>query len=142
MVRHPVFDALNSFLHPRPRERPLSPDDRQFLQRFEQIVEQQACKHEFTTVAAAEMMGLSRMHLNRRLRVLTGQTTHDHILARRLEVACALLTQGLSVRFVARAVGFNSGPHFARAFRKRYGIIPSAIRAIRSAPPRRKEDRG
>ncbi len=129
MVRHSVFDALNRFLHPRPRERPLSADDRQFLQRFEQIVEQQACKHEFTTAVAADIMGLSRMHLSRRLRLLTGQATHGYILARRLEVSCTLLNQARPVRSVARAVGFNSGPHFAKAFRKRYGISPSVFRA-------------
>jgi AraC-like DNA-binding protein len=132
MVRHSFFDALSRFLHPRPRERPLSADDRQFLERFEQIVEQQACTREFTTAAAADAMGLSRMHLSRKLQVLVGRTTHDYILARRLEIARTLLTQPLPVRFVANSVGFRSCSHFAKAFRKKFEVTPSTFQARQS----------
>ena len=140
MVRHPVFDALNRFLHPRPSERPISADDRRFLRQFEQIVEQQACTHEFTTAAAAAAVGMSRMHLNRKLRALAGRSTHDYILARRLEIARTLLTQPLPVRFVADSVGFKSGSHFAKAFRKRFGVTPSAFQTSESLERRSMEE--
>ncbi|HTA15740.1 MAG TPA: helix-turn-helix transcriptional regulator [Solirubrobacteraceae bacterium] len=55
----------------------------------------------------------------------------EDLLARRLNVGAQLLVEqpGIPVRDVARLVGFRQAPHFAKAFRRRYGLTPAAFRA-------------
>jgi len=129
MARNPVFEALNRLLHPRPMKPSISARNREFLDQFRDIVAHQQSNPDFTTEDAAASLGMSRMHLNRKLRVLTGQSTHDYILGKRLEDACALLSQPLPIAFIATSVGFKSSSHFAKAFREKFGVTPSEYRA-------------
>ncbi len=59
------------------------------------------------------------------------RTFREDLLSRRLSVAAQLLIEqpAISVRDVARLVGFRQAPHFAKAFRRRYGLTPAAFRA-------------
>jgi AraC family transcriptional regulator of adaptative response / methylphosphotriester-DNA alkyltransferase methyltransferase len=59
------------------------------------------------------------------------RTFREDLLSRRLSVAAQLLMEqpAISVRDVARLVGFRQAPHFAKAFRRRYGLTPAAFRA-------------
>jgi AraC-like DNA-binding protein len=55
---------------------------------------------------------------------------HDDLTARRMTAATELLSQpAISVRDVARLVGYSRPSHFARAFRCRHGVSPTAFRA-------------
>lgn len=58
-------------------------------------------------------------------------TFHEDLLSRRLNVAAQLLIEqpAIPVRDVARLVGFRQAPHFAKAFRRRYGLTPASFRA-------------
>jgi len=61
-----------------------------------------------------------------------GQTTfREDLLTRRMRAAAQLLVeqQSIPVRDVARIVGYRQAPHFAKAFRGRYGLSPAAFRA-------------
>jgi transcriptional regulator GlxA family with amidase domain len=128
MSGNPVFDALSRFLHPKRLNAPLSAADKRFLSRFRATVTQHQSEPDFTTTAAAANVGMSRMHLNRRLRELTGQSTHEYILGMRLEAARKLLPKPLPVARIARSVGFKSDSHFAQAFRKEFGAPPTVYR--------------
>jgi len=60
-----------------------------------------------------------------------GQTSfHEDLLQRRMSVAAQLLAgqPGLGVREVAHLVGYRQPSHFARAFRRRYGLSPAHFR--------------
>jgi AraC-like DNA-binding protein len=111
-----------------------TPRDREFLEKFSCVVTQHCSDPAFTTAVAATILGMSRMHLNRRLRHLTGRSTHECILERRMAIARSMLTQPLPVAFVAQSVGFRSVSHFSKAFRRRIGMPPSVYRAKRSLP--------
>jgi transcriptional regulator GlxA family with amidase domain len=132
MARNPAFDVLKHFRHPSPLKAPISAHDQKLLDCFREAVERHQSDPEFTTVVAAASVGLSRMHLNRKLRALTGRSTHEYIQGMRLEEARALLSQPLSVASIARSCGFKNGSHFARVFRERFGVAPSAYRANKS----------
>ncbi len=57
-------------------------------------------------------------------------TFRDDLLARRMGAAAALLSQpAIQVRDVARLAGYRQSPHFARAFRRHYGVSPTVFRA-------------
>jgi AraC-like DNA-binding protein len=134
MARHPVFDVLKHFLHPGPSKHPLSARDQKLLEDFREAVERHQSDPKFTTALAAASVGMSRMHLNRKLRALTGRSTHEYIRERRLEEARALLSQPLTVASIASLCGFKNGSHFARVFRERFGVAPSAYRARQALP--------
>lgn len=60
-----------------------------------------------------------------------GETTfQEELLARRMTAAAELLIEqrAISVRDVARLVGYRQAPHFAQAFRQRYGQSPARFR--------------
>ena len=70
-------------------------------------------------------VGLSRVHIHRKLKELTGQSARDFIRNIRLEQAKILLKQKkLTISQVADAVGFVSLSHFSASFREFYGISP------------------
>lgn len=129
MERNPIFGAVDRFLHPKPPKPIPSEGDREFLERFRALVVKHYPDPEFTTEAAAAHVQLSRMHLNRKLRALTGQSTHEFIRTMRLEAARDLLPDPLPVARIARSVGFKSDSHFAQAFREKFGTPPSVYRA-------------
>ena len=60
-----------------------------------------------------------------------GETTfQEDLLARRMTAAAELLIKqrAIPVRDVARLVGYRQAPHFARVFRRRYGLSPARFR--------------
>ncbi len=129
MASSSVMDTLNRLLFPQtPKARP-SASDQQFLDRFRTMVSEHYSDPDFTTAAAAENVEMSRMHLNRKLRELTGLSTHEFIKTMRLEAARDLLPKSLPVAFIAHSVGFKSSSHFAGAFRQKFGTTPSEFRA-------------
>lgn len=80
-----------------------------------------------TDLAAAA--GLSAFHFARAFRALTGLPPHRYLTAVRLRHAARLLREGAAVTYTCFEAGFGSLAHFTTAFRKRYGIAPSAVRS-------------
>jgi AraC-like DNA-binding protein len=135
MASSDLLGTLGRFLSPRVRKLPPSPRDLEFLAQFRKTVEEHLPDGDFTTSAAAANVELSRMHLNRKLRALTGQSTHKFIQTARLEAARRMLSEQLPIGEVARAVGFKSTSHFSRVFRQRFGHPPSSLRPQQSPKP-------
>jgi AraC-like DNA-binding protein/effector-binding domain-containing protein len=85
---------------------------------------------DLSLAALADQAGLSAFHLHRVFSAAAGETPKQFTLRLRLGRAAAmLLTTGDSVLDVALSCGFQSHEAFCRAFRKRFGIAPSAYRA-------------
>lgn len=102
--------------------------DREFLAAVAEIIQAHLGDPGFDTREAAQEMSMSRMHLHRKLRALTGCSTRQYITARRLERARQLLGgKALRVCDVAGKVGFRSPSYFARAFARIYGVYPSEL---------------
>ena len=82
----------------------------------------------------AAVAHFSAFHFHRLFRAWTGETLGDYLRRRRVEKgALRLLMQpGSGVLEVALAVGFGSGEAFARAFKLRFGVTPSAWREGRN----------
>lgn len=75
---------------------------------------------------AAEV-GISRVHLYRKLKELTNQSTRDFIRNIRLKQAEILLKseKNYSMSEIAQLVGFNNTTYFSNAFKELYGVSPS-----------------
>ena len=103
-----------------------SPDQR-LLQRILKVVNDNLSNPELTSEMIADKVGLSRVHLYRKLKELTNQTARSYIRNIRLAKAAELLTQRkMSIAEVAYEVGFSSPNNFATAFKEMYGLTPTA----------------
>ena len=73
----------------------------------------------------ANEVGISRVHLHRKMKELTGQTPHEFILSIRLKQAAQLLAnQGMNITEVMYACGFNNSASFSTIFKRFYGVSP------------------
>lgn len=86
---------------------------------------------ELATLAAEA--GVHRAHLCRAFRAATGETIGAYSRRLRLEAADAMIPSDLSIAEIAAATGFYDQAHFARCFRRQYGVAPSARRAQRTS---------
>ena len=74
----------------------------------------------------ASEVGVSRVHLHRKLRQLTNQTTRDLIRNQRITIAAKLLKEkNMPISEVAYSVGFSSPAHFTTSFKAMFGMSPS-----------------
>ena len=83
----------------------------------------------------AANVGMSRVHMHRKLKELTNQSARDFIRSIRLKQAANLLREkNLSVSEVAYATGFSNLSHFSNTFRDFYGISPSEYKEQHKRP--------
>jgi AraC family transcriptional regulator, glycine betaine-responsive activator len=77
----------------------------------------------------ARRAGLSPRQLQRMFRQYLDMAPHQYYLGLRLDRARDLLVHtGMSIMDVMVACGFESSPHFSKAYRERFGHAPSAAR--------------
>lgn len=73
----------------------------------------------------SEHVGLSRVHMHRKLKELTNQSARDFIKNIRLKQAGILLGEKkLNISEVAYALGFSNLSHFSTTFKDFYGVSP------------------
>ena len=101
-----------------------SPDEK-LLERVMNSINNHLNDSDLSVDMIAEDVGISRVHLHRKMKELTGQTPHDFIRNIRLKQAANLLaTQGMNVTEVMYACGFSNSASFSTIFKKFYGMSP------------------
>jgi AraC-like DNA-binding protein len=88
-------------------------------------------RRRLTLAAVAGALSSSPRQLQRAYSQFGEITFHEDLYARRMSAAAQLLVEQRSIPVgqVARLVGYRQAPHFARAFRCRYGVSPAVFRA-------------
>ncbi|WP_316396269.1 AraC family transcriptional regulator [Bradyrhizobium sp. 33ap4] len=77
----------------------------------------------------ASVACLSRFHFARAFKQAVGQSPHRYVIARRLERAEVLLTEGETALVeIALSLRFSSQANFSRAFRQSTGMAPGQYR--------------
>lgn len=103
-----------------------SPDDK-LLERIMKVINKNLSNPELNVEMISTEVGISRVHLHRKLKELTNQSTRDLIRNVRLQQAASLLSsKKLTVSEVATATGFANLTHFSTIFKETYGMPPMA----------------
>jgi len=85
-------------------------------------------REEHSLRSLSRSVGMSPFHFARLFRSLVGVPPGRYLLFTRLDQAYRLLRENHSVTDACFDCGFRNLSYFVRAFRKRYRILPSAIR--------------
>ena len=102
--------------------------DRQFLERFQEILTLEIDNDAITPEELARRMNMSRSQLHRKLTAVTGLSATEFLRNFRLDRAYELLQQGAgNVSEVAFLVGFVNAKHFSTSFKERFGKSPSEV---------------
>lgn len=100
--------------------------EEKLLEKVHVLINKNLANPELSVEMISNEIGISRVHLHRKLKELTNQTTRDLIRNIRLKQAADLITvKGLTVSEVAFAVGFANVNNFSVAFKELYGVSPT-----------------
>lgn len=113
-----------------PGEAALSSMDEKLLDRAVKYVENNLSRSDFSVEELSRELGISRVHLYKKLSAITGKTPIEFIRAIRLKRAALLLLEsGQNVSEVAFQVGFNNPKYFSKYFKEEFGALPSVYQA-------------
>ncbi|MEL6820128.1 MAG: hybrid sensor histidine kinase/response regulator transcription factor [Calditrichota bacterium] len=119
---------LNDWLK-RGEQLPVSSTEAEFLKKLREALEENLANEQFGIDQLADLLGIGKRQLQRKIRALTNETAGSLIRAARLEKAKHLLENNAgTVSEIAYDVGFNHLSYFARCYRERFGISPSDVR--------------
>ena len=108
----------------------ISPLDKKLIDKILKIVNEKLSDTYFSVDELGREAGLSRMHLFRKLKALTGDTPSDLIKKTRLKKSKLLIEEGeLSISDIAYDTGFSTSGNFSTAFKKFYGDTPVQYRS-------------
>ena len=97
-----------------------------FMRKFIALIEENYSDPDFSIEKGSEKLGLSRVHLYRKVKELSGITPTDFLRNYRLKKASALLKQRSgTISEVAYATGFGSPAYFSKCFKAVYNITPT-----------------
>lgn len=106
----------------------LSPIDQDFLNRFNQLIDDHLDKEDLDMVFLTDKMAMSHSTLYRKVKALTGMTVNEYVRKQKLHRTMALLRSGkYNVTEAAMMAGFNNMGHFRDSFKKEFGITPSEV---------------
>ena len=101
-----------------------TPDDA-LMQRVMEVINENIGDSDLSVDMIAQKVGISRVHLHRKMKELTNQTPHSFIRNIRLQQAAKLLKEGKqSITDVMYICGFSNSASFSTMFKNLYGCSP------------------
>lgn len=104
----------------------LSPADEELVGKAKSYVERNMSRSDLSVEELSRELGMSRVHLYKKLSSITGKTPVEFIRVLRLRRAARLLRESeLNISEIAYQVGINNPKYFSRYFKDEYGMLPS-----------------
>lgn len=111
-----------------PKEITVNSVDENFLNQLLEIVENKLSDESFGVESLSKAIGMSRSHLHRKLKALTGQSANIFLRSIRLQRAYQLLEQAAgSASEIAFEVGFSNPNYFFKCFKDEFGLTPGQV---------------
>lgn len=105
------------------------------LDRIMNVINRNLSNPELNVEMITKEVGISRVHLHRKLKELTNQSTRDLIRNVRLKHAAYLLeNSNYNISEITDFVGFSSLTLFSRSFKELYGVTPSEYATTKREP--------
>ncbi len=102
----------------------VSPDD-QLMKQVMAVINENIVNEDLSVDMIAKQVGISRVHLHRKMKELTNQTPHTFIRNLRLQQAAKLLRESKqSVSDVMYSCGFSNPASFSTMFKNMFGSSP------------------
>ena len=119
-------NQLKAKLKPQIRELEIESLDEKLVRAATEYVERNLDNADISVETMAEELGMSRVHLYKKLTAITDLTPSEFIRQIRLRHAEQLLSKSqLTVAEVAYKVGFNNPRYLSKYFKEMYGVMPS-----------------
>lgn len=106
-----------------------SPDEK-LMERIMKVINANLSNPNLTVEMITSEIGISRVHLHRKLKELTNQSTRNFIRNTRLNQAAKLLTESKhNITEIAELTGFANSNNFSTAFKDLFGVPPTTYMA-------------
>jgi len=100
--------------------------DKKLIEKALAYTETNMSNPDFSVEELSRELGMSRVHLYKKLTQITGKTPIEFIRIIRLKRAAQLLEESqLTVSEIAYEVGFNNPKYFRKYFKDEFGVLPS-----------------
>lgn len=78
-----------------------------------------------TIVELSRLVGINQNKLKKGFKIIYEKTIKNFLINQRMELAqIMLLKEQKSIRHIAEEVGYTNSSHFARLFKRKYGVLP------------------
>jgi signal transduction histidine kinase/ligand-binding sensor domain-containing protein/DNA-binding response OmpR family regulator len=115
----------------KPGEVSVTSMDEKLIQKALDTVEKNISNPDFSVEELSRVLGMSRVHLYKKLLSLTGKTPIEFIRTVRLKRAAQLiLTSQMRISEIAYEVGFNNPKYFSKYFKQEFGSLPSEYGSV------------
>ncbi len=104
-----------------------APETGSFYDKVYAVVKDNYTNAAFGVEDVANALGMSRVHLNRKLKAENSPSPSDLIKKMRMDLAAGMLKEGsASISEIAAKCGFSSASYFSSAFKEYFGVAPAA----------------
>ena len=115
-----------TLIDPTPSKIEITSLDEQLIDKAVKYVEDNISRSDLSVEELAREMGMSRVHLYKKISTLTGKTPIEFIRLLRLKRATQYLSESqLTIAEIAYRLGFNNPKYFSKHFKEEFGILPS-----------------
>jgi signal transduction histidine kinase/DNA-binding response OmpR family regulator/streptogramin lyase len=115
-----------SLIEPEPSHVQITSVDEKLIEQAVKYVEANMSSPDLSVEEMSKHLGMSRVHLYKRIRQVTGLTPIEFIRIMRLKRAAQLLRESQrNVSEIAYEVGFNNPKYFSKYFKDEFGVLPS-----------------
>ena len=118
--------ARRALIDPEPQSIAITSLDEKLIERAVSYVDENMQRPDLSVEELSAELGMSRVHLYKRLKQITGKTPIEFIRVLRLKRAAQLLRESqLNISEIAYRCGFNNPKYFSRYFKEEFGVLPS-----------------
>ena len=113
-------------IDPEPSQIAITSLDEKLIAQAIEYVENNIDRSDLSVEELSRELGMSRVHLYKKLTAITGRSPVEFIRIIRLKRAAQMLKESqLNVSEIAYSVGFNNPKYFSRYFKEEFGSLPS-----------------
>lgn len=118
--------AVRTLIDPEPDHISITPLDERLVGKAVKFVVANIKRTDLSVEELSSHLGMSRVHLYKKLKAITGKTPIEFIRILRLKRGAQMLRESqLNISEIAYQLGFNNPKYFSKYFKEEYGIMPS-----------------